>query len=130
MKKIEIAQFGGSETLQLVDAPTPTPTGTQLLVKVAAAGVNFVDIYQRNGNPVYGMTTPYTPGMEGAGVVDDDALLGQRERGVDAVEPGRALVAADPGVAALVDLGEAQLVQRVLEVLAQGRCRGEVVLGP
>ena len=70
MKKIEIAQFGGSETLQLVDAPTPTPTGTQLLVKVAAAGVNFVDIYQRNGNPVYGMTTPYTPGMEGAGVVE------------------------------------------------------------
>ncbi|NBU57558.1 MAG: quinone oxidoreductase [Actinobacteria bacterium] len=70
MKKIEIAAFGGSETLQLVDAPMPTPTGTQLLVKVAAAGVNFVDIYQRNGNPVYGMTTPYTPGMEGAGVVE------------------------------------------------------------
>ena len=70
MKKIEIAQFGGSETLQLVDAPIATPTGTQLSVKVAAAGVNFVDIYQRNGNPVYGMTTPYTPGMEGAGVVE------------------------------------------------------------
>ena len=70
MKKIEIAQFGGSETLQLVDAPIATPTGNQLLVKVAAAGVNFVDIYQRNGNPVYGMTTPYTPGMEGAGVVE------------------------------------------------------------
>jgi NADPH2:quinone reductase len=70
VKKIEIAQFGGSETLQLVDAPIATPTGTQLSVKVAAAGVNFVDIYQRNGNPVYGMTTPYTPGMEGAGVVE------------------------------------------------------------
>jgi NADPH:quinone reductase len=70
MKKIEIAAFGGSETLQLVDAPVPTPTGTQILVRVAAAGVNFVDIYQRNGNPVYGMTVPYTPGMEGAGIVE------------------------------------------------------------
>ena len=80
MKKIEIAQFGGSETLQLVDAPTPTPAGTQLLVKVAAAGVNFVDIYQRNGNPVYGMTTPYTPGMEGAGVVDNHRTSPGRHR--------------------------------------------------
>ena len=70
MKKIEIAQFGGSETLQLVDAPIPTPTGTQLLVKVAAAGVNFLDIYQRQGAPIYGITPPYTPGLEGAGVVE------------------------------------------------------------
>ena len=70
MKKIEIAQFGGSETLQLVDAPTPTPSGTQLLVKVAAAGVNFLDIYQRQGAPIYGITPPYTPGLEGAGVVE------------------------------------------------------------
>ena len=59
-----------------------------------------------------------------------DARLGQRERGVEAVEPGRALVAADAGVAALVDLGEVQLVQRVLEFLAQGRGRGEVIFGP
>jgi NADPH2:quinone reductase len=70
VKKIEIAQFGGSETLQLVDAPTPTPSGTQLLVKVAAAGVNFLDIYQRQGAPIYGITPPYTPGLEGAGVVE------------------------------------------------------------
>jgi NADPH2:quinone reductase len=70
VKKIEIAQFGGSETLQLVDAPTPTSSGTQLLVKVAAAGVNFLDIYQRQGAPIYGITPPYTPGLEGAGVVE------------------------------------------------------------
>ena len=70
MKKIEIAAFGGSETLQLVDAPTPTATGTQLLVKVAAAGVNFLDIYQRQGSPIYGLTPPYTPGLEGAGIIE------------------------------------------------------------
>ena len=70
MKKIEIAQFGGSETLQLVDAPIQTPTGTQLLVKVAAAGVNFLDIYQRQGSPIYGLTPPYTPGLEGAGIIE------------------------------------------------------------
>lgn len=69
MKKIEIAEFGGSEVLQLVDAPVPTPVATQLLVKVAAAGVNFLDIYQRQGSPSYGLTLPYTPGVEGAGVI-------------------------------------------------------------
>lgn len=69
MKKIEIAEFGGSEVLQLVDAPIPTPSDTQLLVKVAAAGVNFLDIYQRQGSPIYGLTLPYTPGLEGAGII-------------------------------------------------------------
>ena len=70
MKKIEIAEFGGSETLQLVEAPIPVPTGTGLLVKVAAAGVNFIDIYQRQGSPNYDLTLPYTPGLEGAGIVE------------------------------------------------------------
>jgi len=71
MKKIELAAFGGPETLQLVDAPIPNPTGTQLLIKVAAAGVNFIDIYQRQGAPSYGMTLPYTPGLEGAGIITE-----------------------------------------------------------
>ena len=70
MKKIEIAEFGGSEVLQLVDAPIPTPSANQLLVKVAAAGVNFLDIYQRQGASIYGLTPPYTPGLEGAGVIE------------------------------------------------------------
>jgi NADPH2:quinone reductase len=70
VKKIEIAEFGGSEVLQLVDAPIPTPSANQLLVKVAAAGVNFLDIYQRQGASIYGLTPPYTPGLEGAGVIE------------------------------------------------------------
>ena len=70
MKKIEISEFGGSEVLQLVDAPVPTPSANQLLVKVAAAGVNFLDIYQRQGSPIYGLTPPYTPGLEGAGIIE------------------------------------------------------------
>lgn len=70
MKKILISEFGGSEVLQLVDAPVPTPSATQLLVKVAAAGVNFLDIYQRQGSPIYGLTPPYTPGLEGAGIIE------------------------------------------------------------
>jgi NADPH2:quinone reductase len=69
MKKIEIAAFGGSENLQLVEASIPTPSSTQLLVKVSAAGVNFLDIYQRQGSPFYDLTPPYTPGLEGAGIV-------------------------------------------------------------
>lgn len=69
MKKILISEFGGSSVLQLCEAPIPTPAEGQIVVQVAGAGVNFLDIYQRGGAGIYGLTLPYTPGVEGAGVV-------------------------------------------------------------
>ena len=48
---------------------TPTPGPGQLLVDVAAAGVNFADIYRRQGHPPYGGDVPYVAGSEGAGTV-------------------------------------------------------------
>ena len=67
MKAIVVSQHGGPEVLTYSDAPEPVIKPTDLLVKVAAAGINYIDTYQRSG--VYAMTLPYTPGLEGAGTV-------------------------------------------------------------
>jgi NADPH:quinone reductase len=67
MKAIVVSQQGGPEVLTYSDAPDPVSTPTELLVKVAASGINYIDTYQRSG--VYAMTVPYTPGLEGAGTV-------------------------------------------------------------
>ena len=69
MKKILISKFGDSSVLELCDAPIPTPAADQVVVQVERAGVNFLDIYQRGGAGVYGLNLPFTPGVEGAGVV-------------------------------------------------------------
>lgn len=71
MKKIEISQFGDSKSLQLVEVATPTPGEDQALIKVAGAGVNFLDIYHRQGAGIYGLSLPFTPGVEGSGVVEE-----------------------------------------------------------
>lgn len=67
MKAIQIAQNGGPETLQLVDLPIPQPKPNEAVVKLAASGVNFIDIYQREGR--YKVPLPFVLGQEGAGVV-------------------------------------------------------------
>lgn len=59
---------GGPEVMQLQEVRIPTPGPGQLLVKVAAAGVNFIDTYQRSG--VYKVRFPFTPGSEIAGTVE------------------------------------------------------------
>jgi NADPH2:quinone reductase len=69
MEKVVVTQFGGPENLVVQSGPIPEPAVGQVVVKIAAAGVNFLDIYQRMGSPMYGLTPPYTPGLEGAGVV-------------------------------------------------------------
>ncbi len=71
MRAIVVAAHGGPEVLQIADRDDPTAGPGQLLVKVAAAGVNFVDIYQREARPPYAGPVPYVPGSEAAGVVID-----------------------------------------------------------
>src|SRR3954452_4089732 len=68
MKAIRIETQGGPEVMKLVDVPTPSPGAGQALVRVEAAGVNFIDIYQRSGQ--YKVPLPFTPGQEGGGVVE------------------------------------------------------------
>jgi NADPH2:quinone reductase len=68
MKLIQVMQTGGPEQLQYVDAPKPSAGPRQALVKIAAAGVNFIDVYHRIG--LYKLDLPFTPGMEASGTVE------------------------------------------------------------
>jgi len=68
LKAIRIHQYGGPEVLQYEDIAVPEPKANEARVKIAAIGLNFIDIYQRTG--LYPLQTPVTLGMEGAGVVD------------------------------------------------------------
>jgi len=79
MRAVVVKEHGGPDVLQLGDWPDPSPGPGQLLVDLAAAGVNFMDIYQRTGQPPYRGDVPYVPGAEGAGTV---AAVGPEVTGV------------------------------------------------
>src|SRR5215813_10295785 len=70
MKAIRVHEFGGPEVLKLEDAPTPKPSAGEVLVRIRAAGVNPYDIYMRAGTYALKPPLPYTPGSDGAGVVE------------------------------------------------------------
>ena len=81
MKAIQIARLGGPEVLELVELPPPVPKAGEALIRQRAAGVNFIDTYQRSG--LYPTALPYVLGREGAGVVE---AVGD---GVTEVHPGQ-----------------------------------------
>jgi len=68
MKAIQVETPGGPEQMQLVEVPVPQPGPKQALVKVAASGVNFIDVYFRTG--LYKADRPISLGSEGAGTVE------------------------------------------------------------
>ena len=68
MKAIVIEQSGGPEVLAYRDAEAGEPAAGQVRVRIEAAGVNYIDTYHRSG--LYPLAMPFTPGVEGAGVVD------------------------------------------------------------
>ena len=70
MKAIRVDEFGGPEVMRLVEVSDPQPEAGQVLVRVHAAGVNPVDTYIRAGVYARIPPLPYTPGMDGAGVVE------------------------------------------------------------
>lgn len=67
MRAIRVHEAGGPEVLRIDEIPSPTPGAGELLIDVQATGINFIEVYQRQG--AYPMTRPYTPGAEAAGVV-------------------------------------------------------------
>lgn len=67
MRAIVITRTGGPEVLEASERPDPEPGPGEVLIDVAAAGVNFIDVYYRTG--AYPQETPYTPGVEAAGTV-------------------------------------------------------------
>jgi NADPH2:quinone reductase len=79
MRAIVVSQPGGREVLSLAEVETPTPGPGQVLVRVEAAGVNFIDVYQRTG--LYRMPLPGRLGLEGAGVIE---ALGEGVTGISA----------------------------------------------
>lgn len=68
MKALRVHQNGGPELLRYEEIPVPEPGAGEARVKIEAIGLNYIDIYQRTG--LYPIKTPFTPGMEGAGIVD------------------------------------------------------------
>jgi len=80
MNAIVVEELGGPEVLQWKHVPDPSPEAGQLVVAVEAAGVNFMDTYQRTG--LYKVDLPFILGSEGAGEV---VAVGD---GVTAFKPG------------------------------------------
>ena len=71
MRAIVMTAFGGPEVLRLTDIPEPEPEHGQIRVRLYAAGVNPAEAYIRTGQyAFFKPTLPYTPGFDGAGVVD------------------------------------------------------------
>lgn len=82
MKAIRVNKFGGPEVLELAEVPRPAPGAGQVLIRVHAAGVNPYETYMRAGAYPLLPPLPYTPGSDGAGVVE---AVGE---GVKKVKPG------------------------------------------
>ena len=104
MKVIRVHQKGGPEVLQLEDAPDPSPGPGELVIDVEAVGVNFIEIYYREG--LYPMEHPFTPGSEAAGTIAavgagvTEFQVGQRvvSQNVKGAYAGKAIVPAEKAV--------------------------------
>ena len=79
MKVVRVHATGGPEVLRFEEVPTPSPGPGEVLIRVEAAGVNFIDLYQRSG--AYTVATPFVPGQEAAGRI---AALGAGVTGLKA----------------------------------------------
>lgn len=69
MKAIQVPRTGGVEVLTLVDIPVPKPKPNEAVVKIAASGVNYIDVYFREGR--YPITPPFIIGQEASGIVSE-----------------------------------------------------------
>jgi NADPH2:quinone reductase len=111
MKAIQVLTTGGPERLVAVDVPRPDPGPGMALVKIAACGVNFIDIYYRTG--LYPASLPCIPGMEAAGTVE---AVGP---GVSGCKPGdRVAYAMVPGSYAEYAAAPARMLAPVPETVS------------
>ena len=121
MKAIRINEFGGPEALEIEDIEVPEPGPGQARVKLAASGVNFIDVYQRTG--LYPGDLPRTLGLEGAGEVD---AVGD---GVEDISPGDYVAfASTPGSYAEYVVAPAENLVPFNATLVEARVAGAVML--
>jgi NADPH:quinone reductase len=122
MKAIRVAKPGGREVLNYADVPDPRPERGQVLVAIEFAGVNFIDVYQREG--VYPIPVPFTLGNEAAGTVVavgadiNDLKMGDRVayQGVQGAYAERTLAPADK----VVRLPDAVSTRTAAALMLQG----------
>lgn len=89
MRSIVVHEYGEPEVMKVEEVETPEPSGSQVLVRIEAAGVNPVDTYLRTGIHAHAPKLPYTPGKDAAGVVE---AIGDE---VSRFEPGDRVYTAD-----------------------------------
>src|ERR1700712_4212416 len=98
MRALQQTSLNGPQDLRLItDAPVPSPAPGEVLIRVTAAGVNFVDISQARGTFAGGPQPPYLAGIEGAGEV---AVVGE---GVTGLEPGAHVIGVRIGGGAFAE---------------------------
>ncbi len=121
MKAIRVNEHGGPEVLSYEDVPVPEPGPGEARVRLAASGVNFIDVYQRTGT--YPMDLPFTLGLEGAGEVE---AVGE---GVDDVSPGDYVAFAGvPGAYAEYIVAPAERLVPFNVTLVEARIAAAVML--
>jgi NADPH:quinone reductase len=94
MKAIRVHEFGGPEVLKFEDLTTPKPSAGEILVRVHAAGVNPYDTYMRAGAYAVKPSLPYTPGSDGAGVVEAVGEGVKKVKRGDRIYTGRTVTGA------------------------------------
>src|SRR5436190_2551889 len=114
MQAVVFERNGGPEVLEFQEAPEPAPAGDRVLVDVEAVGVNFRDVYEREGGG-YGSPPPAVIGIEGAGRIHGK---GDRVAWVDVPHSYAERVAADPS--RLVPVPEGVSSEVAAAVLLQG----------
>jgi NADPH2:quinone reductase len=122
MKAIQVQKHGGPEVLTLVDLPVPKPKPGEVVVKISAAGINFIDTYLREGR--YPTQLPFVNGQEAAGVVTEVASAATEWKPGDRVAytsvPGAYAEYAAVPTARLVRVPRAVTDQQAAAVMLQG----------
>ncbi len=114
MHAVVYERHGGPDVLDYKEVPDPTPHGNQVLVKVEAVGVNFRDVYEREGRE-YVLTPPAILGIEGAGTIAD---TGERVVWTSVPNSYAERIAADPSH--LVPIPDGVSTEVALAVMLQG----------
>jgi NADPH2:quinone reductase len=122
MKAIQFTQTGGPEVLTLTDLPTPSSKSGEVLVRLAAIGINYIDTYHRTG--LYSVPLPYIPGSEGAGVIEQvgEGVTGLSvgQRVAYAMQPGSYAEYVSISADKVVPVPDGMTDQQAAAVMLQG----------